>query len=73
MMSSNDDGLSYTIPMYHLWLSWEGIRHEKRGLQNGIEFSHWIYVNEPESFRYAENIAIPASTSAVTIIGVKIR
>jgi hypothetical protein len=26
------------------------------GLQNGIERSHWVYVNEPESFRHAEDI-----------------
>ena len=25
-------------------------------LQNGIERSHWVYVNEPESFRHAEDI-----------------
>lgn len=25
-------------------------------LQNGIERSHWAYVNEPQSFRYAEDI-----------------
>lgn len=26
------------------------------GLQNGIERSHWVYINEPDSFRHAEDI-----------------